>query len=117
MKTVIIVPTYNERENIAPLIEALQHQFEKLTHDMHVLVVDDNSPDRTADFVRELQAGHSNLHLLMGEKKGLGVAYIRHRQPLRARREHSKRMGTIPSSEFAIRKHRRTLSGRNIFGA
>ena len=77
LKTVIIVPTYNERENIGPLIEALQHQFEKLTHDMHVLVVDDNSPDRTADFVRELQAGHSNLHLLMGEKKGLGVAYIR----------------------------------------
>lgn len=77
LKTVIIVPTYNERENIGPLIEALQHQFEKLAHDMHVLVVDDNSPDRTADFVRELQVGHSNLHLLMGEKKGLGVAYIR----------------------------------------
>ena len=77
LKTVIIIPTYNERENIGPLIEALQHQFEKLTHDMHVLVVDDNSPDLTADFVRELQADHSNLHLLMGEKKGLGVAYIR----------------------------------------
>lgn len=44
---------------------------------MHVLVVDDSSPDGTAEFVRELQANYSNLHLLMGQKKGLGVAYIR----------------------------------------
>jgi len=77
LKTVIIVPTYNERENIGPLIEALQQQFQPLRHDMHVLVVDDSSPDGTADFVRELQASHANLHLLMGQKKGLGVAYIR----------------------------------------
>ena len=77
MKTVIIIPTYNERENIGYLIEALWQQFENLAHDMHVLVVDDSSPDGTADFVRELQENHANLHLLMGQKKGLGVAYIR----------------------------------------
>ncbi len=77
MKTVIIVPTYNERANIGLLLEALQQEFKKMTHDMHVLVVDDNSPDGTADCVRALQANHANLHLLMGQKKGLGIAYIR----------------------------------------
>lgn len=77
MKTVIIVPTYNESKNIAPLVDALQEQFHGMAHDMHVLVVDDSSPDGTADIVRQLQADHGNLHLLMGTKAGLGVAYIR----------------------------------------
>lgn len=73
----IIIPTYNERENLSSLIAALQKQFERIKHEMHVLVVDDSSPDGTADVVRKLQASHTNLHLLMGRKQGLGVAYIR----------------------------------------
>ena len=44
---------------------------------MHVLVVDDHSPDGTADAVRELMATYPNLHLITGEKEGLGAAYIR----------------------------------------
>jgi dolichol-phosphate mannosyltransferase len=48
-----------------------------MRHDMHVLVVDDNSPDDTAGAVRLLQQRYSNLHLLLGEKHGLGAAYIR----------------------------------------
>ena len=77
MKTVIIIPTYNESKNIAPLVEALQAQFAAMRHDMQVLVVDDNSPDGTAEVVRELQQRHRNLHLLQGQKAGLGVAYTR----------------------------------------
>ena len=77
LKTVIIVPTYNEKGNIAALVDALQEQFLRLKHDMHILVVDDSSPDGTADVVRSLQASHPNLHLLNGQKQGLGVAYIR----------------------------------------
>jgi dolichol-phosphate mannosyltransferase len=77
LKAVIIIPTYNERENLSSLIAALQKQFERIKHEMHVLVVDDSSPDGTADVVRKLQASHTNLHLLMGRKQGLGVAYIR----------------------------------------
>lgn len=77
LKTVIIVPTYNERDNITALVHALQEQFKCIRHDMHILVVDDNSPDRTADVVQDLQASHPNLHLLNGQKQGLGVAYIR----------------------------------------
>ncbi len=71
------MPTYNERGNIEAMLGALQEQFTRMSHDMHVLVVDDNSPDGTAAVVRELQQRHSNIHLIMGQKAGLGVAYIR----------------------------------------
>ena len=77
MKVVIIVPTYNERGNIVALITALQTQFEKLRHEMHVLVVDDNSPDGTADLVRQAMQQYANVHLITGTKAGLGAAYIR----------------------------------------
>lgn len=77
MKVVIVLPTYNERANIEPMITALNEQFTRMSHDMHVLVVDDSSPDGTADAVRALQPRFANLHLLMGKKAGLGAAYIR----------------------------------------
>ena len=77
MKYVIIVPTYNEVDNIRPLIGQLQAQFLRLTHDMHILIVDDNSPDGTAKVVKELQQQYQNLHLIQGEKAGLGAAYVR----------------------------------------
>lgn len=77
MKVVIILPTYNERGNIAALLTSLQGEFRRLSHDMHVLVVDDNSPDGTADIVREVMRAANNVHLITGEKAGLGAAYIR----------------------------------------
>lgn len=77
VKVVIIVPTYNERENIVGLIEALHGQFASLRHDMNILVVDDNSPDGTADAVRGLQQLFPELQLIEGRKAGLGAAYIR----------------------------------------
>ena len=78
MKTVIIIPTYNEAENIGPLIEALQKVFKKCPQKfkMHILVVDDNSPDGTADIVRQKAKKYSNVHLFLNPKKmGLGGAY------------------------------------------
>jgi dolichol-phosphate mannosyltransferase len=77
MKVVIILPTYNERGNIAALLASLSGEFRRLQHDMHILVVDDNSPDGTADIVRAAMPQMSNLHLITGEKAGLGAAYIR----------------------------------------
>ena len=77
MKAIIILPTFNERDNIKVIIGALQEQFTRIRHDMHILVVDDNSPDGTADVVRDLQTEYDNVHLLLGEKAGLGAAYIR----------------------------------------
>ena len=78
MKTVIVLPTYNEKDNITELVTLLQNEFKKIKkHEMHILVADDNSPDGTANVVKLMQKKYKNLHLLIGEKKGLGVAYIR----------------------------------------
>ena len=76
MKIVVILPTYNERENIVLMVQALQEQFRAIPHDMHILVVDDNSPDGTADAVRAEAPSWKNLHLITGTKQGLGAAYI-----------------------------------------
>lgn len=73
MKQVIILPTYNERENISPLIE----EIFSLLPEISILVVDDNSPDGTAAVVKKLQMRYSNLSLLERPvKDGLGGAYI-----------------------------------------
>jgi len=71
---IVIIPTYNEIENIEAIIRAVFSQ-PKL---FHILVVDDNSPDKTADKVEVLQTEFSHqLHLLKREKKsGLGSAYL-----------------------------------------
>ena len=71
-ETVILTPTYNERDNIRHLV---QRVF-SLHPDVHVLVIDDNSPDGTADAVRELTRSYPHLLLLSRQcKSGLGEAY------------------------------------------
>jgi dolichol-phosphate mannosyltransferase len=72
--SLVIIPTYNEIENAESIIRKV-FSYEK---DFHVLIVDDNSPDGTADVVKKLQNEFSNsLHLLEREgKQGLGTAYI-----------------------------------------
>ena len=71
---VVIIPTYNERENIEQIIRAV---FE-LPVVFHVLVIDDNSPDGTADIVRRMMPeSDGRLHMLERKGKlGLGTAYI-----------------------------------------
>lgn len=73
----IILPTFNERENIEAIVTALRKVAEGIKHEMHILVVDDTSPDGTADAVRAMQKGFADLHLIEGRKAGLGNAYIR----------------------------------------
>lgn len=73
MKTTIVIPTYNEGENVGHLIE----EIFSLMPEINILVVDDNSPDGTARVVKELQLRFSNLSLLERPmKNGLGGAYI-----------------------------------------
>ena len=78
-KVVIIMPTYNEAKNIGKMIKELfTVEFPKIEKaDMHLLVVDDNSPDGTGKIVEKAMSKHNNLHLVTGEKEGLGMAYIR----------------------------------------
>jgi dolichol-phosphate mannosyltransferase len=74
----VCLPTYNEAENVKIVIPRTFEQAIKIpTHDLHVVVIDDNSPDGTAAVVRGFMAEFPNLHLLTGEKKGLGEAYKR----------------------------------------
>jgi len=77
-RTVIILPTYNERRNIAQTIQKLLDNFKKIKdYDMHILVVDDNSPDLTWQIVKHFESKHDNVHLLRRSRKnGLGTAYI-----------------------------------------
>lgn len=73
MKTLIIIPTYNERENISAIVPAIF----QATPDVEILVVDDNSPDGTGEVVRSLQSRFPHLHLLSRKgKEGLGRAYL-----------------------------------------
>lgn len=73
MKNVIIVPTYNERENIKPLIEDIF----KHVPEVDIFVVDDNSPDGTALMVREIMNTNKKVSLLLrNRKEGLGKAYL-----------------------------------------
>lgn len=78
MKIVIVIPTYNEKENIGRMIDVLDEQFKNITeHECHLLVVEGNSPDGTADVVKDKSKKYSFVHLLMEQKKaGLGAAYI-----------------------------------------
>lgn len=74
MKKLVIIPTYNEKENIENIISAV---FD-LQQDFHILVVDDSSPDGTAEIVKKMQTQFPDfLHLTIRETKdGLGKAYI-----------------------------------------
>ena len=76
-KIVLIVPTYNERDTIGPLIEALEAVFKKIPYDMNILVVDNNAPDGTAETVRKKGKNYPNVHVITEAKQGLGAAYIR----------------------------------------
>lgn len=73
------MPTYQEENNIGRMIDVLEGEiFPQLSkHEWAVLVVDDNSPDQTQEIVKNKMVEYDNIHLLTGEKKGLGVAYIR----------------------------------------
>jgi dolichol-phosphate mannosyltransferase len=74
LKKIVIIPTYNEKENIAAII----HAVIALGNQYHVLVVDDGSPDGTANIVKELMQAHPDKIFIQERsgKLGLGTAYI-----------------------------------------
>ena len=71
--SVVIIPTYNEKENIEKIIRKVF----SLDHPFHVLIIDDGSPDGTAQIVKKLQTEYNNLFIEERKGKlGLGTAYI-----------------------------------------
>ncbi len=72
-KTLVVIPTYNEAENISRLLPAVLQQDAHL----HILVVDDGSPDGTAQVVQRAMASEPRIHLIQRPGKlGLGTAYV-----------------------------------------
>jgi dolichol-phosphate mannosyltransferase len=72
-KSLIVIPTYNEAENVPQIVPQILEQDPTF----HVLVVDDNSPDGTARIVKEMQGSEPRIHLLERPgKMGLGTAYV-----------------------------------------
>ncbi len=73
-RALIVIPTYNEVENLKPITDAV---FKVTPESVHVLVVDDGSPDGTGKLADELAKTNPRLHVLhRAEKQGLGPAYI-----------------------------------------
>jgi dolichol-phosphate mannosyltransferase len=73
MSNIVIIPTYNEKENIEAIIKAIC----SLSVTFDILIIDDNSPDGTAEIVQSLQTAHPNLYIIKRSGKfGLGTAYI-----------------------------------------
>lgn len=72
-RALVIVPTYNERENVRRLVETVLEKDPRID----MLIVDDGSPDGTGAIIQEIAAGNSRVHLLSRPRKmGLGTAYI-----------------------------------------
>jgi dolichol-phosphate mannosyltransferase len=77
-QVVIILPTYNEKDNIGQLIDQIESVIKKLKKfKFKLLVVDDNSPDGTEQIVRRYQKKYSHISMITGKKEGLGKALIR----------------------------------------
>ena len=73
MKTLVIIPMYNEKENAAKIINVVM----QMDASIEVLVIEDNSPDGTANIVKGLQKSEPRVHLIeRSGKMGLGTAYI-----------------------------------------
>jgi dolichol-phosphate mannosyltransferase len=71
--SLIVIPTYNEAENVSELVPRILSQDKTF----HVLIVDDNSPDGTAALIRKMQKNNKRIHLIeRKEKLGLGTAYV-----------------------------------------
>ena len=73
MKTIVVIPTYDEKDNVRPMAEAVLAQ----SPDLEILFVDDNSPDGTGRIVDEMAKAEPRVHCLHRTKKeGLGRAYV-----------------------------------------
>jgi len=72
MKALVISPTYNEKNNIAELISLIS----KIKYSLDILIIDDNSPDGTADIVKKIKKKNDNIYIIERKyKMGLGTAY------------------------------------------
>ncbi|MCP8315961.1 MAG: glycosyltransferase, partial [archaeon] len=73
----VLIPTYNERDNISLLIDEVFRNLSHEDHDSHIIVIDDSSPDGTGYLVKNIAEVNDHVHLLSrAGKYGLGSAYM-----------------------------------------
>ena len=132
MKLAIVIPTYNEAETIPSLIKELFEKIKHLVEKLDILIIDDSSPDGTADIVRGLAEKYEKITVIQRPKKmGLGAAYkegFRHvlekfdsELVVQMDADHSHRPTEIPNMLEKIKNFdfliaSRHVSGSNIIG-
>ena len=128
MKLAIVIPTYNEAETIPSLIKELFEKIKQLVEKLDILVIDDSSPDGTADIVRELGNKYEKITVIQRPKKmGLGAAYkdgFRHvlekldsELIVQMDADHSHQPGEIPNMLEKIKNFDFLVASRHVEGS
>ena len=128
MKLAIVIPTYNEAETIPSLIKELFEKIKQLVEKLDILIIDDSSPDGTADIVRELGTKYEKITVIQRPKKmGLGAAYkegFRHvlekldsELILQMDADHSHQPSEIPNMLEKIKNFDFLIASRHVEGS
>ena len=128
MKLAIVIPTYNEAETITSLIKELFNQIKQLVEKLDVLIIDDSSPDGTADIVRGLEDEYEKITVVQRPKKmGLGAAYkngFRHvleeldsELIVQMDADHSHQPSEIPNMLEEIKNFDYLIASRHVEGS
>ncbi|MDC0241512.1 polyprenol monophosphomannose synthase [Candidatus Nitrosopelagicus sp.] len=128
MKLAIVIPTYNEAETIPSLINELFEKIKQFVERLDILIIDDSSPDGTADIVRELGTKYEKITVIQRPKKmGLGAAYkegFRHvlekldsELVLQMDADHSHQPSEIPNMLEKIKNFDFLVASRHVEGS
>ena len=128
MKLAIVIPTYNEAETIPSLINELFEKIKQFVEKLDILIIDDSSPDGTADIVRELGTKYEKITVIQRPKKmGLGAAYkegFRHvlekldsELVLQMDADHSHQPSEIPNMLEKIKNFDFLIASRHVEGS
>ena len=128
MKLAIVIPTYNEAETIPSLISELFEKIKQLVEKLDILIIDDSSPDGTADIVRELGTKYEKITVIQRPKKmGLGAAYkegfryvlekLDSELVLQMDADHSHQPSEIPNMLEKIKNFDFLIASRHVEGS
>ncbi|MDC0212152.1 polyprenol monophosphomannose synthase [Candidatus Nitrosopelagicus sp.] len=128
MKLAIVIPTYNEAETIPSLIKELFEKIKQFVEKLDILIIDDSSPDGTADIVRGLGEKYEKITVIQRPKKmGLGAAYkegFRHvlekldsELVLQMDADHSHQPSEIPNMLEKIKNFDFLVASRHVEGS
>ena len=128
MKLAIVIPTYNEAETIPNLIKELFEKIKHLVEKLDILIIDDSSPDGTADIVKELVGKYEKITIIQRAKKmGLGAAYkegfryvlekLDSELIVQMDADHSHQPGEIPNMLEKIKNFDYLIASRHVEGS